>query len=53
MNEELKKYIKTKLKMLKRDFRMQLTEEEKDYMYTLENEIQVDQYARRLIMTKL
>lgn len=53
MDKELKKYIKAKLKMLKRDFCMNLTEEEKAYMYTLENEIQVDQYARRLMMTKL
>lgn len=48
----LKQYKKQKRKLLK-DFLIHLTSEEKAYMESLENEIQVDQYCRKLLKEKL
>ena len=52
-NQELKKFINEKIRMLRKDFKMKLTDEEKEHMRGLENEIQVDQYAHNLLMNKL
>ena len=46
-------YIEAKITFLRKDFKMQLTIEELNYMRSLKTEIQVDQYARTLFKTKL
>ena len=56
-NEEkpvpIKTYIKEKLRMLKEDFYLRLTEEEIAHMKSLKRDIDVDHYATQLIMDKL
>ena len=46
----LNTYKNQKMKMLARDFAIPLKPEQIDHMNALKNEIQVDQYARQLIM---
>ena len=48
----LKQYKKEKRKLLK-DFLIYLNSEEKEHLESLENEIQVDQYCRKLLKEKL
>ena len=45
----LKTYKKTKIKMLTRDFLLKLSEGEIDHLNALENENDVDRYARSLL----
>ena len=45
----LDKYKADKLKMLKRDFLVELTDEEIEHLNGLETEVQVDRYARLCI----
>ena len=45
----LKQYINFKLRILQRDFKLALTDEQIDHMKSLTSEIQVDNYARRLL----
>ena len=45
----LKQYIKQKIKILQRDFKVFLTDEQIDHMKSLTSEIQVDNYARKLL----
>ena len=45
----LKQYIRFKIKILQRDFKLILTEEQIDHMKSLTSEIQVDNYARKLL----
>lgn len=47
--KDLKSYIKGKIKMLERDFRIQLTSVERLHFYELKSEIAVDNYALTLI----
>lgn len=44
-NMSLKEYRKMKLKMLRRDFRITLTEKELAHAETLTTEIQIDQFC--------
>ena len=46
-------YIKRKLKMLREDFKLRLSESEIEYMEALTTEIAVDNYARKLIFNHL
>lgn len=48
----LKQYKKQKRKLLK-EFLIYLTSEEKAYMESLENEIQVDQFCRKIFKERL
>lgn len=50
--ETMPEYIKYKLKLLKQ-MDIRLTDAEKAHMDKLETQIQVDDYAHRLIMEKL
>lgn len=45
----LNQYIKQKIKMLQRDFKVYLTDEQMDHIKSLTSEIQVDNYARTLL----
>ena len=45
----LKEHIKFKLKILQRDFKLTLTEEQINHMKSLTSETQVDNYARKLL----
>lgn len=49
----IKQYVKAKLKMLRRDFFMNITEEEEAHMYSLKTETAVDRYVRDLFFTKM
>lgn len=49
----IKTYIKHKIRMLQRDFRLHLTEEEINHLQSLKREIDVDHYAHDIIMNKL
>ena len=49
----LKSYVKAKIKMLKREFCMHITEEEEAHMYSLTTETAVDRYVRDLFFTKM
>lgn len=49
----LKEYIEYKIKILKKDFYLKLTDEEIEHFYTLNGAHAVDKYARDLIMKKL
>ena len=49
----IKTYIKQKIRMLQRDFRLHLTEEEINHLQSLKREIDVDHYAHDIIMNKL
>lgn len=48
----LKQYIKEKIRMLKKDFFIKLTDEQIAHMKSLKNEIQVDNYAHDLIFNR-
>ena len=48
--KDLKSYIKGKIKMLERDFRIYPTKEELAHFQELKTEIAVDNYALTLIM---
>lgn len=45
----IKSYINYKIKILQRDFKVALTDEQIDHMKSLTSEIQVDNYARKLL----
>lgn len=49
----LKRYIIGKIDMLERHFYLVLTEQEKEHFNGLKSEIEVDNYARTILMTKL
>lgn len=49
----IKAYIKEKIRMLKKDFLITLTEDEIKHMKSLKRDIDVDHYAHDLIMSKL
>ena len=49
----LDKYIDRKLDMLRRDFKIYVTKAEEKHMIALPTEMQVDAFARKLIMEKL
>ena len=49
----LKQYIESKIRMLTRDFLIELTEEEIDYMHSLTSEVAVDTFAHNIFMTRL
>ena len=48
----MQEYVREKLIVL-RDMNIKLTREEKEHMKQLDTQIQVDNYAHRLIMQKL
>ena len=48
----MQEYVIGKLRVL-RDMHIKLTREEKEHMKQLQTQIQVDNYAHRLIMQKL
>ena len=48
----LKTYKKNKIKMLERDFAILLKPEQIEHINELKSEIQVDQYARTIIMSR-
>ena len=50
---DIKQYIKGKIKFLKKEFHMTLTEEEIDHFYSLKTENDVDRYVRDLFSEKL
>jgi len=52
-NRHLKEYIEYKIKILKKDFCLNLTDDEVSHFYTLTGAHAVDKYARDLIMEKL
>ena len=49
-NGTLKQYKKTKIKILTRDFCIKLSDAEIKHMLELKTEIQVDQFARKLLL---
>ena len=49
----LKDYIKQKIKLLKRDFCLDLTSEEEQHFWDCKTESDVDHYAHDLIVNKL
>lgn len=46
-------YINDKIRMLKKHFYIKLTDEEIAHMESLTTEISVDNYAHKLIMTRI
>lgn len=52
-NMPLDKYIKEKIKMLRRDFRMNLTEADIEHFNLLSTEIEVDNFAHKLFFERL
>lgn len=48
MKTNLKSYIKAKLQLLS-DFNIKVTKKQREHFYTLQNEIQVDNYAHDII----
>lgn len=48
MKSNLKPYIKEKLQLLS-DFNIKVTKKQREHFYTLQNEIQVDNYAHDII----
>lgn len=48
----LKEYRKMKLKMLQRDFRIKLTDEDIAHAETLTTEIQIDQFCLGILNTR-
>ena len=48
----LKQYIREKVRMLRKDFCIDLTDEQIAHMKSLKNEIQVDNYAHDLIFNR-
>lgn len=49
----LDKYIERKLDMLRSEFKIYVTKAEEKHMIALTTEIQVDAFARKIIMDKL
>ena len=49
----IKSYIKEKIKMLRKEFYMNLTESELAHFYELKTEIAVDNYVQDLFVKKL
>lgn len=49
----IKYYIKEKIRMIEEEFRIELTEDEKEHFYWLETERDVDQYAHDIFVRKL
>lgn len=49
----LEQYIEEKITMLKRDFKIRITPDDKDKFYDCKTEIAVDNYARSLFMNRL
>lgn len=45
----ISEYIKAKLNMLRKEFKIDVTLEEENHMNTLETEISIDRYARKII----
>ena len=45
----ISEYRKAKLKMLREDFMIDVTDEELNHLNTLESEISIDRYARKII----
>lgn len=52
-NRTLTEYIINKLDMLENEFYIRLTGDEYDHMWSMKTELEVDQYAHDLIITKL
>lgn len=50
---ELDKYKKEKLKILKRDFHIRITDADVEHMEALKTEIQVDNFVKEIINTRL
>lgn len=50
---KLQKYIKERIKLLERDFKIRLSKAEKEHFYELTTEIAVDNFARDIIRKKL
>lgn len=48
----MKEYVREKMRML-REFCIQLTSQEQEYMHSLQSEVQIDNFVRDLIMRKL
>ena len=46
----IKKYAKAKVDMLQGEFFIKLTDAQIEHMNSLENEIQIDNYAHKIIM---
>lgn len=42
-------YKKAKIRILKKEFRIQLTEEQEEHINSLKSEIAIDNYARSLL----
>ncbi len=51
--DEFQTYIKEKIKMLRKDFHIRLTDEEIAHIHSLETEIAVDNYCHDLFMKLL
>ena len=50
---ELELYIEEKIKMLKRDFRIRLSDAEAAHIHSLKTEIAVDNFCHTLFMKRL
>ena len=50
---DLARYAKEKIKLLRRDFHVPLTETEINHISALKSDIAIDNYARGLILAKL
>lgn len=50
---EIDDYIKNKIRMIEKHFKIRLTEDEKEHMECLTCERDVDQYAHDIFMRKL
>ena len=49
MENSIKTYIRMKISMIERDFRLRLSDVQKEHFYSLKSEIAVDNYARVLL----
>ena len=52
MPSDLRAYIKTKLKLLK-DFKVALTDDQIEHIWSLDSEVEIDRFAHDLIMKRL
>ena len=52
-DKSIKSYIKEKIRMLKKDFFIKLTDEEINHLKSMTRDIDVDHYVHDLIMKKL
>ena len=48
-NAPISEYRKAKLSLLRKDFKIDVTMEEENYLNTLESEIAIDRYCRTII----